>query len=543
MSLSFIQCLGLAFVYWLQKLSYGYSIKWSPVVFFLGMGLFTGQWATTAVVCAGITPLFLAFTGAGGTVVWDADAGKLVGVAVVVVSGISVEQAVAIAMPIAILAAQLHTIRRIWFAVPAQKADAAALRGDDKAIVWYGGWFCNLSKIVIYLIPMFLVLYFGAEQIGDLMAKMPAWINNALGCAGGILPSLGFAMTVRVIGRPKFLGFFLAGYFLAEYTGVGGVFLACIGLFVSFLYYLIVDASIEGGANMFATFQIKSDQSNEKHLLTMKDVHNMWWRWQWWCEVSNSFSRLQSIAYCISYIPCMKKLYGHDPEEYSAALQRHLMFFNTQGIWGSVVHGIALAMEEQRALGAPIDVSAITGVKAGLMGPFAGIGDTIDWATLSPLLQVLFLPMAQNGNILGLVLPWIVLSVIVSAEGYYFSALGYKMGTSAALSILQGGGINIFISVASVLGLFMMGGLSSSMVKLTTPIAWMSDSGEFYSVQKMLDGVLPGLLPLIGVFWTYNFIMKGNSMTKATLYLLIFGVVTGAIGILGDGGIIAFAKP
>ena len=115
------------------------------------------------------------------------------------------------------------------------------------------------------------------------------------------------------------------------------------------------------------------------------------------------------------------------------------------------------------------------------------------------------------------------------------------MGTSAALSILQGGGINVFISVASVLGLFMMGGLSSSMVKLSTPIAWTASDGSVFSVQKALDGVLPGLLPLLGVMWTYNFIMKGNSMTKATLALLAFGVITGAIGILGDGGLIKFA--
>ena len=539
--MSFIQCLGLALTYWFRTLSIGYSIRLSDSMFFVGMWIFAGDPVKCAITMAAITPMFLAFTGAGGTVVWDEWAAKMVGVAVVIASGVTTEQAVAIAMPVAILAAQLHTVRRIWFSVPAQRADAAALKGNDKAIVWYGGWFCHLSKLVIYALPMFLILYFGAEKIGDLMASLPAWINNALSCAGGLLPSLGFAMTIRVIGRPKFFGFFFAGYFLAEYTGVGGVFLACIGLFAAFIYYLIVDATTEGGANMFATFRIKAEQSDEKHLLTMKDVHGMWWRWQWYCEQSNSFARLQSIAYCISYIKPLKKLYGHDAEEYSAALQRHLMFFNTEGIWGSVVHGIALAMEEQRAMGAPIDVAAITGVKAGLMGPFAGIGDTIDWSTVKPMMIVLFLPMAEQGNMLGLLLPWITLSIFVSIEGFYFSSLGYKMGTSAALSILQGGGINVFISVASVLGLFMMGGLSSSMVKLSTPIAWTASDGSVFSVQKALDGVLPGLLPLLGVMWTYNFIMKGNSMTKATLALLAFGVITGAIGILGDGGLIKFA--
>ena len=86
-------------------------------------------------------------------------------------------------------------------------------------------------------------------------------------------------------------------------------------------------------------------------------------------------------------------------------MTRHLMFFNTQGIWGSVVHGIVLAMEEQRALGAPIPIEAITGIKAGLMGPFAGIGDTIDWSTCKTVSwQCWYLPLAEGGSFLAPIL-------------------------------------------------------------------------------------------------------------------------------------------
>ena len=64
------------------------------------------------------------------------------------------------------------------------------------------------------------------------------------------------------------------------------------------------------------------------------DCYRMFRRWWWFCEQSNSFARLQSIAYCCAFIPALKKLYGNDPEEYKAALQRHLMFFNTEGHLG-----------------------------------------------------------------------------------------------------------------------------------------------------------------------------------------------------------------
>ncbi len=261
-------------------------------------------------------------------------------------------------------------------------------------------------------------------------------------------------------------------------------------------------------------------------------------RWWWFCEQSNSFARLQSIAFCVAFIPALKKLYGNDPEEYSAALQRHLTFFNTQGIWGSVIHGIVLAMEEQRALGTPIDASAITGIKAGLMGPFAGIGDTIDWSIILPLLYVLFIPVAATGNVLGVILPFLLVLGITFVEGHIYSYTGFRLGTRAALTMLKGRTINNFISVASVLGLFMMGGLAASLVTVTTPL-YIPTSGSPALVQTgILDKIAPGILPLCVVLGTYRYIMTGHSMTKATLVLTVFSLIAGAIGLLGDGGLI-----
>ena len=62
-----------------------------------------------------------------------------------------------------------------------------------------------------------------------------------------LLPALGFAMTINVIGRPQFLPFFLGGFFFAQYSGIGGIPLALAGLFVAFLYYLILQASDNAG--------------------------------------------------------------------------------------------------------------------------------------------------------------------------------------------------------------------------------------------------------------------------------------------------------
>ncbi len=548
MEISLVQALIISAFYWWANISAGYGI-WFGRALIAGLvcGIVLGDVSTGMKIGAVIQPMFLAFTGAGGTVVWDQTAGGIMGACITMAGGLPLDQALTIAVPVSLMFAQVHTVRRIFFAYPATQADKAALKGNDRAIIFYGSYFCWLSKIVLYFIPMLLSIMLGAEAVGNLMANLPAWITNALSCVGGMLPSLGFAMTIRVIGRPQFLPFFLAGYFLVEYTGIGGLFLAFIGLFFAFLYYLILDATSKDSDNVAdqnAAGAAAMDE-NTKRILTKKDVANMFTRWWWYCEQSNSFARLQSIAYCCAFIPSLKKLYGNDPEEYSAALQRHLMFFNTQGIWGSVIHGITLAMEEQRALGAPIGVDAITGIKAGLMGPFAGIGDTIDWATFNPLVYILFIPMAANGNPLGAFFPWFIVGSVTYIEGRIYSGLGYRLGTRAALNLLQGRAINTFISCASVLGLFMMGGLSASMVNVVTPM-YIPTSGAPALIQAgILDKVAPGLLALGVILGTYKFIMSGNSMTKATLYLTAFGLIMGAIGILGAGGLIfgAYVPP
>ena len=540
MELSLMQALLLAAYYWFAQWYMFYSVMnifIGPLGTGLVCGLVLGDVPTAMKIAAVIQPMFLAFTGAGGTVVWDETAATLGGCTITMISGLPIESAVTIAVPLSLLCAQLHTVRRIITVYTAQQSDKYAAVGNDKGIVFMASWWNIIMKLFLFGVPMFFALYFGAEAVGSFMNSLPDWITNALGATGKLLPALGFAMTVNVIGRPQFLPFFLGGFFLAAYSGMTGIPLALMGLFIAFLYYLILEASSEKDAvDEGSAAAAKADEEGKK-LLTKKDVNNLVFRWNMFCEMSNSFARLQSVAFCAAFIPVLKKLYGNDPEEYSAALTRHLMFFNTQGIWGSVVHGIVLAMEEQRALGAPIPIEAVTGIKAGLMGPFAGIGDTIDWSTLKPLFIMLVLPLAEAGSFLAPIFYFILLGGVTYAENLFFVRTGYKMGTDAALSILQGGMIQKFISCASVLGMFMMGGLSSSMVSVTTPIQIPTGDTTAMSVQKdILDAIAPGLLTLAAVLLVYKYLRSGKSMMKATFWLLGVGLVLGAIGVIGEGG-------
>ena len=131
----------------------------------------------------------------------------------------------------------------------------------------------------------------------------------------------------------------------------------------------------------------------------------------------------------------------------------------------------------------------------------------------------------------------VLLIGVTYTESFIFVNTGYKMGTEAALSILEGGAINKFISCASVLGMFMMGGLSASMVSVYTTAQIPTGENTVMTIQgDILDAVAPGLLTLAAVLLVYKYLRSGHSMMKATFWLLGIGLVLGAVGVIGDGG-------
>ena len=93
--------------------------------------------------------------------------------------------------------------------------------------------------------------------------------------------------------------------------------------------------------------------------------------------------------------PCDQKLYTSKDDQI-AALKRHLEFYNTHPYVSAPVIGVTLALEEERANGAPIDDVAIQGVKVGMMGPLAGVGDPAFWFTLRPILGALGASLARG---------------------------------------------------------------------------------------------------------------------------------------------------
>ena len=203
--------------------------------------------------------------------------------------------------------------------------------------------------------------------------------------------------------------------------------------------------------------------AEEKIKLSKKDRLAVAWR-STFIQGSWNYERMQNGGWAFSMIPAIKKLYK-TKEERSAALKRHLEFFNTHPYIASPILGVTLALEEERANGAPVDDVAIQGVKVGMMGPLAGVGDPVFWFTVRPMLGALGASLAMGGNILGPIIFFLGWNIIRWAFMWYTQEFGYKAG-SKITDDLSGGLLQDVTKGASILGMFVLAALVQRWVSI-----------------------------------------------------------------------------
>ncbi|MDT2753367.1 PTS system mannose/fructose/sorbose family transporter subunit IID [Enterococcus pseudoavium] len=226
----------------------------------------------------------------------------------------------------------------------------------------------------------------------------------------------------------------------------------------------------------------------EKIELSKKDRLAVAWR-STFIQGSWNYERMQNGGWCYAMLPAIKKLYS-TKEDRIAAMQRHLEFFNTHPYIASPIIGVTLALEEERANGAPVDDVAIQGVKVGMMGPLAGVGDPVFWFTVRPMLGALGASLAIAGNIMGPIIFFLAWNIIRWAFMWYTQEFGYRAG-SKITDDLSGGLLQKVTKGASILGMFVLGALVQRWVnvKFTPVVSTVKlDKGAYIEWDKLPDG-------------------------------------------------------
>ena len=191
-----------------------------------------------------------------------------------------------------------------------------------------------------------------------------------------------------------------------------------------------------------------------------------------------NYERMQNGGWAYSLIPALKKLYPNK-DDASAALKRHLEFFNTHPYIAAPILGVTLALEEERANGVQIDDAAIQGVKVGMMGPLAGIGDPVFWFTVRPILGAIAASLATGGSVIAPLFFFFVWNIVRAAFLWYTQEFGYQKGSEITKD-LSGGILQTITKGASILGMFVMGILVQRWTNINFPMV--------ISKVKMADG-------------------------------------------------------
>ncbi|URQ59367.1 PTS mannose transporter subunit IID [Pantoea alhagi] len=270
--------------------------------------------------------------------------------------------------------------------------------------------------------------------------------------------------------------------------------------------------------------------------LTRGDVRSVFLRSNLF-QGSWNFERMQALGFCFSMVPAIRRLYPENNEERRQAIRRHLEFFNTHPYPAAPILGVTLAMEEQRANGAPIDDAAINGIKVGLMGPLAGVGDPIFWGTMRPVFAALGAGIAMTGSLLGPLLFFVLFNAVRLLFRYYGVAYGYKKGVDI-VNDMGGGFLQKLTEGASILGLFVMGALVNKWTHVNIPlvvsrITDQTGQTTVTTVQSILDQLMPGLVPLLLTFGCMWLLRRKVNALWIIIGFFAIGIFGYWIGLLG----------
>ncbi len=248
-----------------------------------------------------------------------------------------------------------------------------------------------------------------------------------------------------------------------------------------------------------------------------KEGNKVFWRWYFLGGCGWNYEKMQGLGYYFSMLPMVKKLKDQDDQKKLAKTE--LQFFNTNNTMAPIIMGVDCALQDETGADA---VDTIAALKTGMMGPLAGIGDTLFHVIPSTIIGSIVSYMALEGSPLALIL-WIFFGLFRMFCMKNFFNLGYREGAKIVSEI--GTRLKKITQSANILGITVIGALIPSVVnaKFAYEFSW----GEVsISIQQLADQIMPSLAPTLVVFMAYWMLgRKKMNSTRVTLLLVVIGIL------------------
>jgi|GEM_PF-176561 len=529
--MNLFQAILLGGLYWLSYCGFGchFLNLWvlQPLPLSVLVGLILGDVPTAMIVGATIQPMYLSQTQAGWVITNDTSAAGIITAAVVITSGMEIKSAMAVAVTVGVVMSQLTNVRMTVGAVWNHLTDRYIAKGEYEKTWLSSVVFPSLFKIILYWLPMTLALYFGAESLGLFVNGLPAWLQSGLSAVGSLMPILGMCIVASAINKRGYFPFFIAGFFAVAYTGLSPIGIALLGVFVAFFFYFCSNRG--EGLNL----DLSALHNNPDRRVSPRELDLATLRLLFFYTSGNSYERYQANGVVTTMYPVLKKLYKDNPDGMKEAMERTSELFNAEDMTAALPIGIAISMEEQKAAAAPVEGELITETKAALFPPMAALGDTLNWATIVPVVLALMCPYALTGAWWPGIAAIVICGVICNSEAFFLMRFGYNIGTKAVKQLTESGIIDKILSLFTVLGLFVIGGMTSSLVNVSTPLVITTAESTIALQTDLFDRIVPDLLTFVATMIIYRILKKGKTPIIAVILgMVLVGLVCGALGIL-----------
>lgn len=243
-----------------------------------------------------------------------------------------------------------------------------------------------------------------------------------------------------------------------------------------------------------------------------------------------NYGNYQGLGYANMLYPALRKMYKDDDDQLQAALKENIEFFNTNLHFVPFITSLHLVMLENQT-----PAKEIRSIKMALMGPLAGIGDSLAQFCLAPLFATIGASLAQDGMIMGPVLFFAAMNLILLAVKVLTGLWGYKLGTNIIASLSEK--MEIISNIAGMIGVTVISGLAVNFVKITTPIQYVANmpgnQQKIVAIQEMVDAIAPRLLPVLFtglIFWLIK-ARKWNTYRLVVL-TIVLGIVLSVLHLI-----------
>lgn len=490
-------------------------------------GLITGDPLLGMAIGATLELVALGVYQYGGATIPDYQTGAIVGTALAgsAAGPLSAQVAVgiAVALPAAVLLSTLDPVGKMITTGMVHRADRYAAAGDARGLArihWLGlvPW-CGVRAV-----PTFLAaLTASSGVVENLTRGIPAGFVNGMTLAGSLLPAVGFALLLSMMQLSKYWYLLLIGFVAFAYMKVPLLGIALLGVAIAFL--------VVGRSEQAPVADEPAEESDVDRRLTDQDLRRAYRRYFWSSQVSWNYERMQGLGFAYAMEPVLRRLYP-DAHDYALGLQRHMQFFNTSVlVGGPLILGSAIAMEEARS------PESAESTKVALMGPLAGIGDTLVFALYNSIVFTIGASLALQGNWLGPAFAMVMVLVPYALVRRWQFRLAYREGKRLVARFAVGT-LDRLSQGATVLGFVVLGGFIPLIVKVVTTLTYRQTTtvdGEQVTqtvpIQDRLDDLLPHLLPVLVTAAAYLLLTKAR--LKPVLVIGIFVVVGVTLGWLG----------